>query len=304
MTRLVGADHTSARRHPQKVRTSVLREYAVLCDRSLFESRRPSFFSLFRTDRRTARRGHIHCSTNMVMEVRDGFIVGIFNYCDSWCDTCAFTSHCRVFADSCELEAAHDPGLRPIVDAPRLESELPPPPPPWFQGLLNEANEAVKQPELLPVREKPRLPAAHEQIERRADVYDRRARLWLRPRESEAGAPGDPLSVIAWFHMLIHVKIMRALHGLAEGDSTERDWPADHDGSAKVALIGMDRSQSAWLDLVECGRASVTEAAPFIEDLVWLTDALERTFPNARAFVRPGFDEPEEVAKLLAAGSE
>src|SRR6185503_16937586 len=25
------------------------------------------------------------------VEVRDGFIVGIFNYCDRWCETCAFT---------------------------------------------------------------------------------------------------------------------------------------------------------------------------------------------------------------------
>ena len=23
------------------------------------------------------------------MEIRDGFIVGIFNYCDRWCETCA-----------------------------------------------------------------------------------------------------------------------------------------------------------------------------------------------------------------------
>jgi hypothetical protein len=39
--------------------------------------------------------------------------------------------------------------------------------------------------------------------------------------------------------------------------------------------------------------------APFIEDLLWLSDALERVFPKARAFVRPGFDEPDEVAMLL-----
>jgi hypothetical protein len=51
---------------------------------------------------------------------------------------------------------------------------------------------------------------------------------------------------------------------------------------------------------VDRGIASGMDAAPFIADLVWLADALDRVFPNARTFVRPGLDEPDEVAKLLA----
>jgi len=47
--------------------------------------------------------------------------------------------------------------------------------------------------------------------------------------------------------------------------------------------------------------ASVSEIEPLITDLIWLSDELERVFPGARAFVRAGFDEPDEVAKLLAA---
>jgi len=41
------------------------------------------------------------------------------------------------------------------------------------------------------------------------------------------------------------------------------------------------------------------EADPFIGDLVWLGDALERVRPRARAFVRPAFDEPEALATFL-----
>ena len=44
-----------------------------------------------------------------------------------------------------------------------------------------------------------------------------------------------------------------------------------------------------WVDL-----------SPGPEDLAWLGDALEGVFPNARAFVRPGLDEPDEVALLFA----
>lgn len=32
------------------------------------------------------------------MDVRDGFILGIYNYCDRWCESCAFTSRCGAFA--------------------------------------------------------------------------------------------------------------------------------------------------------------------------------------------------------------
>ena len=109
----------------------------------------------------------------------------------------------------------------------------------------------------------------------------------------------DPRAVIAWFHMMIHVKSMRALHGLAEDDPSERDWPPDHDGAAKVALIGIDRSETAWRDLVEVGVASTADVTPFVDDLVWLRTALERTFPKARSFVRTAFDEPDEVARFL-----
>ena len=106
--------------------------------------------------------------------------------------------------------------------------------------------------------------------------------------------------MIAWFHYSIPAKIHRALLGLACDDPTDRDWPADHDGSAKVALLGIERSHAAWLEIVDSGLTSPAEIEPFIADLIWLSDELERVFPQARAFVRPGLDEPDEVARLLA----
>ena len=58
------------------------------------------------------------------MEIRDGFIVGVYNYCDAWCDRCAFTSRCRLFADECEREATLDPNLEPVALAPCLPERL------------------------------------------------------------------------------------------------------------------------------------------------------------------------------------
>src|SRR5262245_58032040 len=239
-------------------------------------------------------------ATRGLMDVRDGFIVGIFNYCDRWCETCAFTSRCRLFADVAEIEAKLDPGLKDIVEAPPLPEEVPPPPPKWMEEMIQEMNEAAMTP--LPDEDlrRPEPPAEHLLIETRADDYFTRTHAWLRSRPVPHRDPLYPCARIGWFQTRILVKIHRAIRGLAEEGPGQHDWPPDHDGSAKVALIGIERSHAAWLELVERGVASHTEAAPFIEDLVWLGDALERVFPRARAFVRPGLDEPEEVSMLFA----
>jgi len=237
------------------------------------------------------------------MDVRDGFIVGIYNYCDRWCETCAFTSRCRGFADLAEMEAEHDPHLKPVADAPPLPQDIPPPPPRWMQELIDDMNKLASEPISDDAYKELRPPIApeHETIEARAHTYSDGVHAWLQAREPQSRyQPTDPRAVVAWFQYSIPAKIHRALSGLAFQDADD-DWPADHDGSAKVALLGIDRSHAAWLELVHLGVASVSEIEPLITDLIWLSDELERVFPGARAFVRAGFDEPDEVAKLLAA---
>lgn len=234
------------------------------------------------------------------MEIHEGFIVGIFNYCDRWCESCAFTSRCRLFADVAEVEASLDPGWRPVVDAPVLPSEAPPPPPPWMEKMIHDMNTAGARIVAVEDNEPRRTPSAeHLSIETRARRYCVRVYSWLQSRGATKG-PEDPAAVIEWFHTMISVKIHRAILGFAEDDPDDRNWPPDYDGSAKVALLGIERSHAAWLDLVERGVATQSEAEPFIADLVWLGEALEQAFPRARAFVRPAFDEPGEVAQLLA----
>lgn len=233
------------------------------------------------------------------MEVRDGYIVSIFNYCDRWCETCAFTSRCRLFADVARVEASLDPNLKPITEAPLLPQDMPPPPPKWMEELIEEMNEAASQPlteeELQDA--KPEFLPGHKPIDDRAMAYCLAIHHWLRGQNDEHRDPADPIAVIGWFATLNAGKVHRALTGLAEFDG-DREFPPDHEGSAKIAMIGIERSLAAWRELVAAGTVTQEQAQPFLDELEWLLRRLDDAIPMARAFVRPGFDEPDEVAAL------
>ena len=226
------------------------------------------------------------------MEVKDGFIVGVWNYCDRWCERCALTSWCRLFADAAEEDAASDPHLEPIVHAPLLASDVEPVPK-WLQELIDEPPAADDEPPPVHRQRNERDPVVE-----RAFSYSLNVHQWRRtPRPAAAS---DAESVISWFGTLLPAKIGRAFSRRCPAEHWLAGEPSDQDGSAKVALIGIEQSHAAWLQLVESGYATLAEVDPFVADLVWMGEAIERAFPKARAFVRPGFDEPDAVARLVA----
>jgi len=236
------------------------------------------------------------------MEVQDGFVLGIYNYCDRWCETCAFTSRCRVFADIAEMQAAADANLEAVVNAPPLPQDMPPPAPRWLQECIDEMNQVAREAAASgrPL-DRPEVAPEHRVIEQNARDYCFGVAGWLQTIEAPPEQDhADPRSVILWFCAFIPPKVYRALTGLVEWQADPGEWPPDHEGSAKIALIAIDRSRAAWVDLVDRGLARIEDAGPRVSELGKLADDLERVFPNARAFVRPGFDEPDEVAKLSA----
>lgn len=229
------------------------------------------------------------------MEVQDGFIVGIFNYCDRWCETCPFTSRCRVFADGAKYEAMANPDLELLREAPPHPSDVRPPNK-WLEEILSNMDEITLEELPAPTP----IPARLMRVAALARAYC--DNVWSALSEEERLAPrpnDDPYSIIHWFAPLISSKTFRALSGLHEFDG-DREYPPDHEGSAKVALVGIDRSIAAWSDARSMGRVSPEAASRFIEELHRLSDDLEELIPRARQFVRPGFDEGDEVRKLEA----
>jgi hypothetical protein len=122
----------------------------------------------------------------------------------------------------------------------------------------------------------------------------------------------DAIEVIRWYQFFIAAKLFRALIGLDDeveddesianlafddaddGDDEEEligGAGDDSDGSAKIALIAIDRSVSAWRIMQNSLPEKTDSIVPLLIELERMRLIAEQVFPGARDFIRPGFDE-------------
>ncbi len=248
------------------------------------------------------------------------FIPGIYNYCDRWCERCPFTGRCLKYAMRQEMGSGGSQGrdaerearwdmLHDTADTMRdmiedrlgqMEFDL--------KGGLREAIRAQGD-----IHEA----AAAQPCSRTALRYIKIVDAWFQAHEgllddkndelkspAPAGVPGtepvpgpvdlqDCLEVVRWYQHQIYVKLRRAATGMIRGELEGNEYhPQDANGSAKVALLGIERSIAAW--------ATLQRRFPDHEDIVLALGTLQRllrqveaAFPDARAFRRPGFDTTE-----------
>src|SRR6266581_556395 len=248
-------------------------------------------------------------------------IVGVHNYCDRWCERCGFADRCVVNAAAPRDQRparGDDPlidhlkdrfdQLRTIVERRSTFS---------VEELLKNVGDV----DAADVAEFDREEARREQrlkedpILREARAYMELARAWFEAESDGMRAHGDALvrraevenvddiSFIELARILdaveivrhdclpIVVKLHRAIDGRDESETEKRtDDPVqnDHNGSAKLALACIDRSEGAWRAIDQwypsCGGARL-----LADQMAALRAAVERQFPQARAFLRPGF---------------
>jgi len=167
-------------------------------------------------------------------------------------------------------------------------------------------------------RQERRLAAKNRPLARAAMGYLKEADEWFRVSGNLFHAKGleletlvrletgDPrrelaelqelIDVIRWYQHFIYVKLTRAIGSQAneelETNGDLKDFPKDSDGSAKIALIAIDRSIAAWSGLrTAIGPNETDDILSLLALLAGVRRETERLFPRARAFVRPGFDE-------------
>jgi len=224
-------------------------------------------------------------------------ISGVYNYCDRWCERCPLTSRCLVYAT--EQEDNDSPQSRDInneafwrkltaifqetrelivVWAGKAGVEL--------NGSSDEDDSRSKR--------KRQLVDNHP-LTKAGKKYANTATDWFREFDQavELSDVEDAREVIQWYQYQIAVKTMRALSGRKEELEEDQEiagFPKDSDGSAKVALIGIDRSIAAWRMMQLSLPDRVESIVPLILQLERLRLRVEKNFPQARDFIRPGFD--------------
>lgn len=245
------------------------------------------------------------------------FIPGIYNYCDRWCERCAFTARCQTFA--MEQEANRREGGPPRDMAAfwkRFEASLKQ----TRKQVLDMAKERgitfdSAEMEKIGREEERRSHAAKKHPIAKAGLkYIKMVDQWFKIGESglrekeeeileqaklgvtrvkqEVASLTDVVEILRWYQHQIYVKLMRGLDADEEDEATG-EFPKDSDGSVKVALIAMDRSIAAWLRLKEFFPDKTDSILTMLVHLDRLRRAAEKQFPNARSFVRPGFDTGE-----------
>jgi len=251
------------------------------------------------------------------------FIPGIYNYCDRWCERCPLTSQCLNFAVS--EEQFDDPQSRDVNNKVFWDklSEI-------FQDTLEMVKETAQEHgidldslDLQQATEKYEITrdiaenheccqaakeygqivknwfdSAGKLFEQKADDLNLKAQLELPNSDpaEEAASLKDSVDIIRWYQHFIYVKHVRAVRGILEETSQSLDAvPGDSNGSAKIALIAMDRSIAAWGQM----RRHFPDHEDAILDILVHLDRLRRkteaVFPDARAFIRPGFDSTSSV---------
>lgn len=255
---------------------------------------------------------------NFFEENRDQFITGIHNYCDRWCERCPYTTKCSVYA--MEFESRGQTGEEQDLENEKFWER--------FAGMMKLTKELItdfaeEQGIDLEAIDHETITEERRKLEEEADQhvlskyswqYVEKNRAWFERNEEiieqkeqeiqervelEIGLEEttdeffklkDFVEVIKWYTFQIHVKIKRALmHGEVD---LEFEDPIQNDkkGSAKVALIGTERSIAAWSGMLEVFKEQEDEILEMLVLLEKIRKGILEEFPDVNKFIRPGFD--------------
>jgi hypothetical protein len=256
------------------------------------------------------------------MPMKEDFIPGIDNYCDRWCERCAFTARCNNFKNSQsptadEVDINNTALWEHITDNFQKTIQLLSKTAEEYGVSLDKAmatedeNKYEQQRTALKIATKnhglSKLCNEYQQVvapfvKKDKLVNDKIQELAQYVRlgiktEKEVKAItvtiNDCFDIIQWYLFFIGAKLQRALNGKLEGESRGIDnrFQKDGEGSAKVTIIAVEKSMMAWTQLYELMPVIEDEALPALSLLSRLRKKILDEFPQAMFFKRPGFDD-------------
>lgn len=254
-----------------------------------------------------------------------GFIPGIYNYCDRWCQRCAQQSHCmsyvmgkRVEARGgfdfeeemvrddeniwrhlrCIFESTYEV-LHELADERGMDVEDIYVSENIDRDFWNEEYEDIEQGDeagdlFIETSDIIRMCLIYEELadecmEQVFDLLDER-KLVSKQDEKETS---DAIDVINWYVDVIQTKLRRALLGyfLYADSSRELQKKDDYNGSAKVSLIGIESTILAWDTVKIYFPDTVKDVTHLQVVLEQLVRDINKQFKEAHVFLRPGFEK-------------
>lgn len=255
---------------------------------------------------------------------KENFIPGVYNYCDRWCERCHLAMRCRVYDGISDengniVELSMEETLKEVArDFAKTFEMLQQ----WAdeEGIdleeASKASEAYAKKQITIEENVDKHPLASASWDYTAkmqqwmeetrpfllgniDSFKQQIEMDIAPEEQvdKTLKIKNALEILQYYTYPIHVKTKRALDGLFFDDEDMDIWEdniqTDYNGSAKVALLEIDRSLMAFEMLRQIFPDELDNCLPLMAQLQKLHKGLESTFPNARKFVRPGFDTAE-----------
>ena len=258
--------------------------------------------------------------------MKEKFISGIYNYCDRWCERCTFTSRCRNYESTSQLspkqldinnkafwdnissnfenaikllhKAAKEQGID-LNKAMTEEEET------KYRKRKTFLDTAAKQHALAKLCKQyqqivmPFVKKSEGLVDKTRELVNH-LHLGIKTEEDvvyTVAGIGDCFDIIQWYLFFMDAKLQRALHGKMEGEypiaigrETKKGFQKDSDGSAKIALIAIERSIGAWTKLYDLMPSSEDVALKALSLLSQLKQKAKEEFPQAMQFKRPGFD--------------
>lgn len=235
------------------------------------------------------------------------FIPGIYNYCDRWCERCTMTRKCLTYAHEQEMskveEGNSDEDNENFWEQIKLSWEV------TMDMISEHAEEMGIDLDDLPDVE--RTEHVERPVEKQAKKYSTDMLKWLganelllrnmaeqiitvRKDEEATIRFKDAWEVVQWYSVFISAKVHRAHFEIDERENDPEDEYnefSDNLGSAKIALIAIDRSINALSLFYSELREMEDDILQFLVQLSAIKKQMLATFPEAMAFKRPGFDD-------------
>ena len=229
---------------------------------------------------------------------RKDLISGVHNYCDRWCERCPFTSKCGSFALS---EGFNDDQENKDLENEKFWDDLSMIFEVTFDMLKEKADELG-----IDFNNLDDVDYKHEEVENDATKiskdYSIKITDWLRKNndkyvkaaeqlliidEKEVFKLKDAIEVIQWYSIFISAKVHRAFMDFGIDDEDNYD----NLGSAKIAVIAIDRSIAALGYLLENMPNFEDDILNFLAKLSKIKKYVLTSLPTTMDFKRPGFDD-------------